>query len=70
MHSKMDFKICICLVIPGELEAFWNYKGFKGLFASENLFHSSLHHIFKSKTFRFPFSYKNSLTWGVKSEKN
>ena len=31
------------------------------LFASENLFHSSLHHIFKSKTFRFPFSYKNSL---------
>ena len=39
------------------------------LFSSENLLRSSLHHIFKSQTFRFPFSYKNSLTWGVKSEK-
>ena len=27
---------------------------------------SSLHHIFESEKFRFPFSMKNSLTWDVK----
>ena len=29
----------------------------------------SLHHIFESEKFRFPFSTKISLTWGVKCEK-
>ena len=28
MHSKWCYKICICLVIIGELESFRNYKGF------------------------------------------
>ena len=31
-------------------------------------FDSSLHHIFESENFRFPFSYKKSLTCGVKCE--
>ena len=31
-------------------------------------FYSSLHHIFESENFRFPFSYKKSLTCGVKCE--
>ena len=30
---------------------------------SENFSDSSLHHIFKSENFRFPFATKNSLTW-------
>ena len=30
---------------------------------------SSLHRIFESKNFMFPFSTKNSLTWGLKCEK-
>ena len=29
----------------------------------------SLHHIFESEKFKFPFSTKISLTWGVKCEK-
>ena len=33
---------------------------------SENFSDSSLHDIFESESFRFPFSAKNSLTWGVK----
>ena len=32
MHSKRGYKICICLVIQGELEAFQNYKGFSFIF--------------------------------------
>ena len=28
MYSKQRYKICICSVILGELEAFRNYKGF------------------------------------------
>jgi len=28
MHSKRRYKICTCSVILGELESFWNYKGF------------------------------------------
>ena len=32
MHSKRGYKICICSVIQGELEAFQNYKGFSFIF--------------------------------------
>ena len=32
MHSKGGYKICICLVILGELEAFQNYKDFSFIF--------------------------------------
>ena len=32
MHSKRRYKICICSVILGELEAFRNYKGFGDIF--------------------------------------
>ena len=35
----------------------------------ENFSDSSLHDIFESQSFRFPFSAKNSLSWGVKYEK-
>ena len=45
MHSKLRFKICsICLVILGEQESFWNYKGFSIIFLkildaeSENIY--------------------------------
>ena len=32
MYSKQRYKICICSVILGELEAFRNYKGFSVIF--------------------------------------
>ena len=32
MHSKRRYKIFICSVILGELEAFQNYKGFSAIF--------------------------------------
>ena len=32
MHSKGGYKISICLVILGELEAFQNYKDFSFIF--------------------------------------
>ena len=32
MRSKRVYKICICSVIQGELEAFRNYKGFSFIF--------------------------------------
>ena len=32
MHSKGRYKICICSVILGKLEAFQNYKGFSVIF--------------------------------------
>ena len=32
LHSKRRYKICICLVILGELKSFWNYKGFSVTF--------------------------------------
>ena len=68
MHSKGGYKICICLVILGELEAFQNYKDFSFIFPnilesialnvyeSENFSFSSFHQIFESKNFRFPLS--------------
>ena len=29
MHSKRRYKVCICLVILGEIGSFRNYKGFR-----------------------------------------
>ena len=43
----------------------YNFKFYK----SENFSDSSLHRIFESENFRFPFPTKNSLTWGLKCEK-
>ena len=42
---------------------------FNVLRQSGNFSNSSLHHIFESEHFRFPFSTKNSQTYGVKYEK-
>ena len=66
IHSKWCYKICICLVILGELECFRNYKGLSITFQkismqcdvlqSETFSDSStLHHIFESENFRFLF---------------
>ena len=32
MHSKWGYKICICSVILGKLESFWDYKGSSSIF--------------------------------------
>ena len=37
-------------------------------YESDSFSDSSLHRIFDSENFRFPFSTKNGLTWGVKWE--
>ena len=80
MHSKWRYKICICSFILGE-ESFRNCKGFSFIipksleftvlpfYESENFSDSPLRHFVKSENIRFPFATKNSLTWGVKSEK-
>ena len=74
MHSRLRYKICICLVIQGEL----NFSKLQGLqyyfpqnfrckllfYESENFSDSSLHHIVEFENF-----YKNRQTWGVKFEK-
>ena len=83
MLSKRRYEICICSVIQGELEYFRNYKGFSIIFPKKLLRYNlkyyeeenfsvsgSFHHLFESENFRIPFSTKNSLTWGVKCEKN
>ena len=80
MHSKWRYKICICLVILGELKSFRNYKGFSIIFLKifdaverftkdRELFLFLSPSIFESEKFRFPFSTKISVTWGVKCEK-
>ena len=77
MHSKQRYKICICLVILGELNLFeitslglqyhftekfgCNQSGFTKV----RIFLIPL----ESENFKFPFSTKNSLTWRVKCEK-
>ena len=67
MHSKWGYKIWIYSVILGELESFRNFtrliqnyfpENFRRILAhyeSENLFDSSLHRIFESENFSFPF---------------
>ena len=73
MHSKRRYKICICSVILGELEAFRNYKGFSvqdfsekldavDRFAKVRIFLIPLYHIFESENFRFAFFKKISPT--------
>ena len=80
MHCKRRYRSCICSVVLGELESFRNYLGPQYYFPenfrcnfrfyeSENFSDSSLHRIFESENFRFPFSTKNRLTWGLKCEK-
>ena len=80
MHSKRRYKSCICLVVLGQLESFRNYLGPQYYFSenfrcnfrfyeSENFSDSYLHRIFESENFRFPFSTKHRLTWGLKCEK-
>ena len=43
----------------------YNFK----FYESENFSDSSLHRLFESENFRFPFPTKNSLTCGLKCEK-
>ena len=73
MHSKRRYKSCICSVVLGQLESFRNHLGPQYYFPenfrcnfrfyeSENFSDSSLHRIFESENFRFPFSTKNRLT--------
>ena len=83
MHSKARYEICICSVILGQLSSTWVFSKLQGLQydfpekfrcnlplnESENFSDSSLHDIFESENFRFPFSAKYSLTWRVKYEK-
>ena len=80
MHSKRRYKSCICSVVLGQLESFRNHLGPQYYFPenfrcnfrfyeSENFSDSSLHRIFASENFRFPFSTKNRLSWGLKCEK-
>ena len=62
MHSKRRYKICICLVMLGELETFRNLHGLQSylpenlrcnctFYESENFSYSSLHQIFESENF-------------------
>ena len=80
MHPKRRYKSCICSVVLGQVESFRNYLGPQYYFPenfrcnlrfyeSENFSDSSLHRTFESENFRFPFSTKNGLTWGLKCEK-
>ena len=76
MHSKGRYKICTCSVILGELESSElqglqyyfpeNFRCSLTSYESQNFSDSSLHHIFVSENFRFPFCTKNSPTWAVK----
>ena len=70
MHSKRRYKICICLVTLGDLEAFRKLQGRQCSFPetficnwtfyeSENFFYFSLHHTFEFENFRLPFIYEN-----------
>ena len=62
MHSKRRYKICICLVMLGELETFRNLHGLQSylpenlrcnctFYENENFSYSSLHQIFESENF-------------------
>ena len=79
MPSKQRYKICVCSVVLGQLESFRNYKGFRIIFPkildvifsfyeNDNFSDFSLRRILESENFTFPFSTKNSLTWGLKCE--
>ena len=77
MHSKGHYKICYLFSRPKGTFVLTKLQGLQYYFAensrcnltyyeSENFYDSSLHHIFESENFRFPFCTKNSLTWAVK----
>ena len=80
MYSRWRFKkFFICSVILGQLES-WVLQGLQHYFPenfscnlkfyeSDNFSDSSLHRILGSENFRFPFTKKNSLTWGVTGDK-
>ena len=79
MHSKRRYKIFICSVVLGQLESFRNYKGFGIIFpkilgailsfTKMRRFQILLFVAFSNpKILGFPFSTKNSLTWGLKCE--
>ena len=55
MHSKRRYKICICSVILGELEAFRNYKGFSDIFPK---ILDALERFTNVRIFPFPLSIK------------
>ena len=67
MHSKWRYKICICLVILGQLKSLRNYKGFSIIFPlkfstqlnvlrkSESSSYSSLHQFLNPKMLGFLF---------------
>ena len=73
IHSNRRYKILICLVILGQLESLpglqyyfpENFRCNLKFYESENFSDSSFHRMFESENFRFPFSAKNSLIWGV-----
>ena len=64
-------KTFICWVILGQPCVFFpeNFSCNLKFHESEDFSDSFLYRIFGSENFRFPFSTKNSLTWGVKQEK-
>ena len=71
MNYKWRYTTCICSVILGEREpVFSKLQGLQYYFPekfrcnlmyykSKNFSDSSLHYIFESETFRFPFFYEN-----------
>ena len=58
MHSKGGYKICICLVILGELEAFQNYKDFMQFYFPEHFRVNCIERFTKVRIFLFPLSIK------------
>ena len=63
-------KKCVVVVVRNYLGPRYyfpeNFRCNFRFYESENFSDSSLHRIFESENFRFPFSTKNRLTWGLK----
>lgn len=77
MHSNWRYKIRICLVILGQVDSVLKLQGPQYFFIFPKLFRYNFY-VFGDENFsiplsienfRFSFSTKNSLTWGVESEK-
>ena len=75
MHSKDRYKIWTCSdlslfeITSASVLFCENFRCNLTYYESENFSDSSLHHIFESENFRFPFCTKNSLTWALKCKK-
>ena len=80
MNSKRRYKNLYLFYHPRGAWIFSNYKDLSIIFSkmldailkfyeSENFSDSSFQRIFESENFGFPFSTKNSLTWGLKCKK-